>query len=83
MIFNTLKPFAKHPRHVMCSDQVYEEWTINVASTVLTRSMFTMETHTGQRQSKLTISTLCSGELKIYTFAIRNGAVYSPEFGTE
>ncbi|KAH3746572.1 hypothetical protein DPMN_180981 [Dreissena polymorpha] len=46
----------------------HENWTINVASRVLTRQMLT--SHNGRRTTdkrpsqKLTMSTLCSGELK-------------------
>ncbi|KAH3868052.1 hypothetical protein DPMN_031188 [Dreissena polymorpha] len=51
----------------------HEDWTINVASRELTRQMLT--THTARRTTdkwrsqKLTMSTLCSGELKIRVFS--------------
>ncbi|KAH3841786.1 hypothetical protein DPMN_097826 [Dreissena polymorpha] len=39
----------------------HEDWTINVASRVFTRQMLTTDK---RRSQKLTMSTLCSGELK-------------------
>ncbi|KAH3713429.1 hypothetical protein DPMN_073222 [Dreissena polymorpha] len=48
--------------------KLHEDWTINVASRELTRQM--LKQHNGRRTTdkrrsqKLTMSTLCSGELK-------------------
>ncbi|KAH3857390.1 hypothetical protein DPMN_099997 [Dreissena polymorpha] len=48
--------------------KVHEDWTINVASRMLTRQMLTphdiQRTTIKRRSQKLNISTLCSGELK-------------------
>ncbi|KAH3829709.1 hypothetical protein DPMN_102937 [Dreissena polymorpha] len=49
--------------------KVHEDWTINVTSRVLTRQMLMPDdarrTMDKRRSQKLTMSTLCSGELKI------------------
>ncbi|KAH3700877.1 hypothetical protein DPMN_075858 [Dreissena polymorpha] len=54
----------------------HEDWTINLASRELTRQMLTphnaQRTTDKKRSQKLTMSTLCSGELKMVIFLKHN-----------
>ncbi|KAH3838387.1 hypothetical protein DPMN_111796 [Dreissena polymorpha] len=59
------RPLSKH----ITQTKLHEDWTINVPSRELTMQMLTphnsQRTTEKRRSQKLTMSTLCSGELKI------------------